>query len=113
MGRVKARARGKHEPGRMNGLESKYAQQLYTRKVVGEIADYRFEALKLRLADLTFYTPDFMVINASREIELHEVKGYWEDDARVKIKVAAEMFPEFHFVGIQWSKREGWQFEQF
>jgi hypothetical protein len=77
----------------------------------GEIQAYRFEPIKLRLADRTFYTPDFMVIRDD-QIEFHEVKGFWEDDARVKIKVAAEMFPEFLFVAVMYKKRE-WTRETF
>ena len=38
-------------------------------------------------------------------------KGFWEDDARVKIKVAAEVFP-FRFVAITRSK-DGWKEEDF
>lgn len=40
------------------------------------------------MADKTFYSPDF-IVPALDCIEVHEVKGHWEDDARVKIKVAA------------------------
>ncbi len=45
-------------------------------------------------------------------MEMHEVKGFWEDDARVKIKVAAELFREFEIVGVQRRKGE-WGEERF
>jgi hypothetical protein len=68
----------------------------------------RFEPVKLRLAAATFYTPDFMVTRDDGEIVFHEVKGgWWEDDARVKIKVAAEMYPEFRFIAAVVKKRGG------
>jgi hypothetical protein len=67
--------------------------------------------MKFRLADATFYTPDFMVMFANGSIEAHEVKGFWQDDSRVKIKVAADMFP-IPFIGVQWKKSE-WVFEKF
>ena len=70
------------------------------------------EAVKLRLADKTFYTPDFVVIRADGGIELHEVKGHWEDDARVKIKVAATQHPWFRFLAVKAGKT-GWQYETF
>jgi hypothetical protein len=107
-------ARVQHEPGQMNGLEKRYAAHLGLRKLTGEIADWRFEAIKLRLAPKTYYSPDFAVVTTSGRIELHETKGHWEDDARVKVKVAAAMFPWFDFVGVQMEKRnKTWQFEQF
>lgn len=112
---VRARGRVVHQPGRMNGLETRYAEllELAQRIKPAEVASFRFEALKLRLADKTFFSPDFVVIRPDGLIELHEVKGHWEDDARVKVKVAAEMYPEFQFVGITWSRAQGWQYEQF
>lgn len=81
----------------------------------GEIAWYKFEGLKFRLADNTFYTPDFAVMLPCGTMELHEVKGFWTDDARVKTKVAAELYP-FKFVAVKAvPKKEGggWQYEEF
>ena len=44
-------------------------------------------------------------------LECHEVKGHWEDDARVKIKCAAEKFP-FRFVAMKpRTKKNGGGFE--
>lgn len=48
-------------------------------------------------------------------MELHEVKGFWQDDARAKIKIAAAMFP-FRFFAVKVkTKREGggWDVEEF
>jgi hypothetical protein len=66
----------------------------------GEVLWYKFEGLKLRLADNTFYTPDFAVMMSDCSIECHEVKGFWQDDARAKIKIAADMYP-FRFVAVK------------
>ena len=110
------RGRGvRHERGQMNRLERAYGEMLMTRKLAGEIAEYHFEAVKFRLADLTYYTPDFMVMLPDGLIEFHEVKGFWEDDARVKIKVAAEIYP-FKFVAASRLAKKlggGWKFEEF
>ena len=100
-----------HKNGEMNKTEAAYAAYLDNLKKDGAIADYRFEAVKLRLADKTFYTPDFMVLMPDFSFEMHEVKGFWEDDARVKIKVAAAQFP-FKFVAIRKTKN-GWEREVF
>jgi hypothetical protein len=97
--------------GRMNNLEFAYSKQLELEKIAGKILWYSFEAMKFRLADKTFYTPDFMVMLADGSIEAHETKGFWLDDARVKIKVAAEMYP-VRFIGV--TKVKGvWTFEDF
>lgn len=99
-------------PGKMNRTEAAYASHLEARKIAGEIEHYDFDAIKLRLAETTFYTPDFMVQMADQTIEFHEVKAYWEDDARVKIKVAADKYPQFVFRGAKKSE-SGWAIESF
>jgi len=85
---------------KMNGLESSYAQYLDYLKRTGEIIDWKFEPFNIRLADKCFYKIDFLVITKDKQIELHETKGRWEDDALVKFKVAAEQFPWFVFKAI-------------
>jgi hypothetical protein len=104
--------RGKHQAGSMNKLETRYAQHLELRRMVGEIRRWTFEPMKLRIAVRTFYTPDFLVVLADGMLELHEVKGHWEDDARVKIKAAARLFPEIQFVAITRPRKlKDWKFE--
>lgn len=80
-------------PGQMNGWEKAWAQELEKQKLGGLILGYWFDSVKLRLAESTFYTPDFLVLHADFALGIDEVKGHWEDDARVKIKVAADKFP--------------------
>lgn len=97
--------------GGMNRTEAQYEGHLDLLKRQGEIVDYKFEGLKLRLAEKTFYTPDFLVVCDDR-FECHEVKGFWRDDARVKIKVAAAMYPWIKFVAVTRKKKQ-WVFENF
>ena len=99
----------------MNKLETDYAAYLREVQQSGEIDWFAYEAIKLRLADNTFYTPDFFVMGANGLLECHEVKGYWEDDARVKIKVAAALFPFAFRAVTRLAKKEGggWKFEFF
>lgn len=87
--------RTRHTPGSMNATEAAYELVLRQQLHAGGIAWYAFETLKLRMADKTFWTPDFAVLMPDGSLELHEVKGHWEDDARVKVKVVAELFPFF------------------
>jgi len=84
----------------MNDLEAEYAALLDARVARGELFGYQFEAVKLFLAEKTWYTPDFLVLLADGLLEFHEVKGYWQEDARVKFKVVAEQFAWARFVAV-------------
>jgi hypothetical protein len=111
---VKAPARyalGRLKTGDMNRTEAKYAAELELRRQAGKVAWFKFEGVKLRLADATFYSPDFAVMLSDGTLEMHEIKGFWQDDARVKVKVAAAMYP-FRFVALT-HKRGAWQLEDF
>lgn len=109
----KLQALGRLPAGTMNKTEAAYEQLLKRRLMAGEIAWYKFEGVKLRLAAATFYTADFFVMAADGQLEVHEVKGVWTDDARVKTKVAAAMYP-FKFIGVRRGKSSaGWLFEEF
>lgn len=108
-------ALGRLKTGRMNKTEAAYDRYLAGLQASGAILWRKFEGLKLRLADSTFYTPDFAVMRADGLMELHEVKGFWTDDARVKIKVAAELYP-FRFLAVKARAKKdggGWSVEEF
>ena len=99
--------RRKHDPvprGYASKLESHYAQHLETLKYIGEIVDFWYEPVKLRLADSTFYTPDFLVEVEHRVLEFRECKGWMRDDANVKLKVAAALVPWARFVLVRREK---------
>ncbi|ALD93483.1 hypothetical protein CR3_4301 [Cupriavidus gilardii CR3] len=109
------RALGRLKTGAMNKTEQAYARHLDLRRQAGEVLWFRFEGMKLRLADNTFYTPDFAVMAADGQLECHEVKGFWTDDARVKIKVAAEQYP-LTFLAVKAKAKKdggGWAIEIF
>ena len=113
--KARVQALGRLPVGTMNRTEARYAANLDARRIAGEVVWYEFEGVKLRLADKTFYSPDFAVMLADGSIEIHEVKGHWQDDARVKIKVAARMYP-FRFIAVKAlpkSKGGGWETEEF
>lgn len=104
-------ARGIQRPAGMNKTEQSYSQHLEARRRAGEVLWVMFEPCSLRLADATHYRPDFFVMAADGVLEVHEVKGFWRDDARVKIKVAAALYP-FRFVAVR-RVRGQWEFETF
>ncbi len=108
-------ALGRLKPGAMNKTEARYAQHLEALKATGRVLWYRFEGMKLRLADNTFYTPDFVVLPHTGVLEMHEVKGHWQDDARAKIKIAADQYP-MRFLAVQERQVKdggGWSVEDF
>jgi hypothetical protein len=105
-------ALGRLKAGEMNKTEAAYCKHLEHLKAEGLIAWFRFEGMKFRLADKTFYTPDFAVMRADGALQMHEVKGFWQDDARVKIKIAAEMYP-MDFIAIKKGKGGKWEAEEF
>lgn len=108
-------ALGRLKVGQMNKTEAAYDQHLAILQHAGEILWRKFEGLKLRLADNTFYTPDFAVMTADGVMECHEVKGFWQDDARAKIKIAADLYP-FRFLAIKAKPKKdggGWEMEAF
>lgn len=95
-------------PGERNRTEAAYEAHLQALCAAGEICGFEFEGMKLRMADKTWWTPDFVVMTADGYIELHDTKGtttktrangekekapWIEDDARVKMKVIAEQWP--------------------
>jgi len=109
----------------MNQTERRYETYLGMQKQVGLVASYTFEPVKFRLGPnwKTAYMPDFLVVLPDGIVELHEVKGaskskgatagaWWEEDARLKIKMAAGLLP-FRFVGVHENGRGGWAREVF
>lgn len=87
------RALGRLPAGTMNKTEQSYAAHLDLLKYGGDILWWKFEPMKLNLAHRTTYSPDFMVLRKDGQVVFDEVKGFMRDDAAVKIKVAASLFP--------------------
>jgi hypothetical protein len=110
-----AQALGQLPFGTMNKTEAAYNDFLTGLLRAGEVQWFKFEAVKLRLADNTFYTCDFCVLPRGGILEMHEVKGFWQDAGRIKIKVAASLYP-FKFVAVTAKKVKdggGWKREEF
>ncbi len=92
----------------MNKTEAEYAQMLEARRVSGEILWWAYEAMTLKLADNTRYTPDFLLMLADGSLEVHETKGgFIREDGWLKLKVAAGMFPFRFFLCQKQAKKAG------
>ncbi len=95
-------AKGKSkQPRGMNKTEAAYAAHLEMEKRIGDVLWYKFEGITLKLAHDCRLTIDFAVMLSDGTIELHDTKSLWsksarphiEDDALVKLRTAAEMYP--------------------
>ena len=123
MSRFTRFAKGRtHKPGIANKTELRYGDYLESLRLSGEIEWFRFEGLKLRLAEATFYTPDYAVMTANGTMECHEVKAGMvdksgkvhaisEDASRIKIKIAAEQYPFEFRMAIERPKKAGGGFQ--
>ena len=103
---------GRLKTGHMNKTETEYSEYLERLKMAGEIVWYKFEGVKFRLADNTFLSPDFMVMLPNGEIQIREVKGFMMDDANVKNKICADMYPFRFFVVRKRPKKDGGGWEE-
>lgn len=108
---ARARGRVRHEPGKLNKTEQKYFDEVLTPLwKSGEYQRIDFEAVKFKVAAKCFYSPDFYVVTSDGFIELHEVKGFMEGDAAVKLRAFHQAYPEYRVLIVKWkNKTVGWE----
>jgi hypothetical protein len=97
-----AKGRPAHTPGQMNRLESRFACILEARRLTGEIRAWHFERDTLALGPEMTFQPDFVVEMPDGTLEYYDVKGFVRDDATVKIKAAAVLYPQHRFYQAKW-----------
>lgn len=115
-------ARPRQATERMNKGETLYSEHLDRLRAAGALAAWWYEPLNWRMADNTYYRPDFLVMRDDGALELHEVKGrkngkdgkpdtFWkEEDAWLKLKIVAEQAP--FPLCVVWPRRDGgWEIE--
>jgi hypothetical protein len=71
----------------------------------GEIRSYSYEAIKFRLGDGAYFTPDFLIVWADEVLEIAEVKGFLREAARVRFLVARDLYPQFRW--RMWGRQSG------
>lgn len=108
----------RHKPGEMNQTEKAYSDLLEARKVAGEVEQWYFEAVTFKLAKDCRITPDFVVYLADGTMEFVDTKGGGpvNETSKVKMRCAAEKFPQFAFVMEQRLPKKlggGWQRTEF
>lgn len=115
--KAKLHALGRKKKGEMNATEARFANYLRGLEITGEIIWWRHEGIKLQLADNTTLNVDFNVMYADGLLVMIDVKGakaIIEEDAKVKMKVAAEQFPFVFRYAFPRQKKDGggWIFEE-
>ena len=98
-GKHAAFALGRLKVGQQNATEREYGAVLDARRSAGEVAWSKFEGLKLRLADNTFYTPDYAVMLTSGDNVLKAAGDglngiVWRDDAQIASAQIIKLYSE-------------------
>lgn len=83
--------------------EANYARYLNWLVSLGEIKSWEYE-----VDEFTFpvkrgnvrYLPDFKITNNDESIEYHEVKGYMDNDSRVKLKRMTKYYPNIKVIVV-------------
>jgi hypothetical protein len=104
----KPMARTRPDDG-MTKLERSFRDTLQDAFMKALVREWRREPITLRLAGRTRYTPDFLVVMPDSDLVFVEIKGFMRDDAAVKLKVAAEMYPYFGWLLVTRAGRHGWE----
>lgn len=103
--KTKGGVRPAHKRGVPNKLEASWMATLQARLLAGKIKAFYFEAITLQLADGVRYTPDFFIIHNDNSVEINETKGFMREDARVKLRVAANTYRHWKVLLIQWDRK--------
>ena len=118
---VVAKANLEPRKSKMNKTERAYEQYLNALYKQGKIAYYKYEVITLKLGDDCRLTCDFFVLGPQGEVQFHDTKGFWkskgkahvEDDAKVKMVIAASsLFPFFEF-RIVWQEAGVWKHKTY
>ena len=114
-GSQRMQALGRMKTGEMNKTEARFAQLLELERYAGRVQWWKFEGIKLMLAKNTSLTVDFAILPETDILTLIDVKGskaMVTDDARAKMKIAAELYPFVFKLAYPRPKGEGWDIEE-
>jgi hypothetical protein len=110
-------ALGRLPKDQMNKTERAYSALLDEERRRGEVIDWKFHPMRVRLADNTFYEVDFLVLHADMRLAIHETKGgFVTAHGQMKIKLCAEVLPYFRMVkATKLSAKQGggWTREEY
>lgn len=92
-------------------LVDAYAGRLSEQRDAGAVLWFRADAFRLRLADNTYLVPEYVVMVASGEIEMHILRLHWSADCRARVKQAAMQFP-IRFRAVSRDNAGAWTVEE-
>lgn len=99
----------------MNKLERRFRDNILEPAYVrGDLAAYYREPFRLVLTGQTTYRPDFVAVERPAEqglpprLVVCEIKGFFRDDAKLKIKWGASSYPCFRWLVIYHRRHGGW-----
>ncbi len=98
-------------PREGNKTERAFGEHLHVYLIDGKILWYAFEPMRLKLGRGAWYTPDFAVLEDSGQFVCYEVKGFFREAAKVRIKVAKSLYPFLKFIVVRRQKGE-WTYEE-
>lgn len=108
------RALGRLAPGKLNKTEARFDAYLCRLHAEGSVLWHRPQCISLKLADDCWFRTDFAYLPPDRVLTIVDVKGaraMMQDDAKVKMRVAAGLFPFRFAYAFPLSKRDGCDFE--
>jgi hypothetical protein len=95
-----------------NKWERLYADRLRVLVAAGEIHEFGYETVTLKLANDCRYTPDFWVVLPNGKVEAHEVKGHMRAVARTKLAVAVKQFRSWLPIYLATRPNGDWKVER-
>lgn len=115
--RKRFQALGRLPKDRMNKTEAAFAEYLEAKKLSGDVIDWKFHPMNVRLAAGTFYEVDFMALGSDMRVTIYETKGgFTTDKGQMKIKLCAEALPWFRMVKatkLPAKEGGGWKLEEY
>jgi len=107
---IRPSARADRPADGMNRLERGFRDAVLAPALArGQLLAYWREPLRFRLGGRCSFCPDFAAIEPDGRLVLIELKGGWfRDDAKVKTKVAAALYPHFGWLLVFREGRRGW-----
>lgn len=103
------RAPVKARRGVMNKWEESFSQVLAAAMKAGNISDWRFENIKLKIGVGAWFTPDFAVADKDIFSTFYEVKGHRTAASIVRLKAAALFYPKYRFILVT-GAGGGWEY---
>jgi len=103
-------------PGFASKWEAIFAMELEDKKRSGEIIEWHYEPITFRLSDSSVvegkkvraitYTPDFVLWLPGMKMQCVEIKGFRNNNAINRFKVAKDKFRKIEFVMLKRTKGE-------